>query len=131
MLGGREASLVFGTPASGAGIHGCLESGCSVVCLCYDEHHRTHLQKFLLQRAVEAMVSGSTAVFKDEALQAKSAELKLTNATRAASANKAAHQENDPEAEAAPKNTRRTQPGTRSRNANARPRNQQRLRGFG
>ena len=39
---------------------------------------RDHLQPFLLQRAVEAMVSGKTPVFKDEELQARSVELKPT-----------------------------------------------------
>ena len=75
---GRPRWVLFGTPAGGAGIHGCLELGCSVVALCYDEHHRDHLQPFLLQRAVEAMVSGKTQVFKDQELQARSVELNLT-----------------------------------------------------
>ena len=74
---GRPRWVFHCTPAGGAGIHGCLEMGCSVVALCYDEHHRTHLQTFLLQRAVEAMVSGQTLMFKDEDLQARSIELNL------------------------------------------------------
>ena len=50
--------------------------------LCFDEHHRFHLQQFLSERAVEAMVSGTTQVFKDESLQARSVELKLTTPTK-------------------------------------------------
>ena len=56
---------------------GCLEIGCSVVALCWDEHHRDHMQRSVLERAVESMVAGTTRVFKDEALQARSLELKL------------------------------------------------------
>ena len=75
---GSPRWVIHGTPAGGAGVHGCLEAGCSVVALCYDEHHRTELNKFFLERAVEAMVSGQTLVFKDDALQARSVELNLT-----------------------------------------------------
>ena len=74
---GRPRWVFFGTPAGGAGMHGVLEMGCSVVALCYDEHHRTHLQRFLVERAVEAMAQGSTLVFKDESLQARALDLKL------------------------------------------------------
>ena len=66
-----------GTPAGCAGIHGCFELGSSVVGLCHDEHHRDNLGRFLLQRAAEAMVAGTTAVFKDEVLQTRSAEMPL------------------------------------------------------
>ena len=76
---GRPRWVLHGTPAGGAGIHGCFEMGCSVVALCYDDHHRTHLQKFLVQRAVEAMASGTTLVFKEEALQKRSDQLNLTS----------------------------------------------------
>ena len=79
---GRPRWIFHGTPAGGAGVHGCLEAGCSVVALCFDEHHRFHLQQFLSERAVEAMVSGTTQVFKDETLQARSIELKLTTPTK-------------------------------------------------
>ena len=65
----RPRWVLHGTPAGGAGIHGCFEMGCSVVALCYDDHHRIHLQNFWVQRAVEAMASGTTLVFKEEALQ--------------------------------------------------------------
>ena len=58
-------------------MHGCLEAGASIVALCYDEHHETNLQKAMLERSVEAMVSGTSLVFKDEDLQARSAELNL------------------------------------------------------
>ena len=44
---GRPRWVFHGTPAGGAGVHGCLEVGCSVVALRYDEHHRTHLTKFV------------------------------------------------------------------------------------
>ena len=69
-----------------AGVHGCLESGCSVVALSHDEHHQTHLKKCLMERAVEAMVTGTTQVFKDEALLARSIELNVTTTPKAASA---------------------------------------------
>ena len=76
---GHPRWVFHGTPAGGAGIHGCFEMGSSVVALCYDEHHREHLEKFLLQRAVESMVSGMSMVFKDSVLQARSAELHLAH----------------------------------------------------
>ena len=80
---GNPRWVFHGTPAGGAGIHGCFEMGCSVVALCYDEHHRIHLQNFLLQRAVEAMASGTTLVFKEEALQRRSNELNLMSPAKA------------------------------------------------
>ena len=52
--------------------------GCSVVALCFDEHHRTHFRQFLTEHAVEEMVAGTTLVFKDDALQARSVQLNLT-----------------------------------------------------
>ena len=58
-------------------MHGILEMGCSVVALCYDEHHRTHLQRFLVERAVEAMVQGTSLVFKEDSLQARVVDLHL------------------------------------------------------
>ena len=73
----RPRWVLYGTPAGGAGIHGCFEMGCSVVALCYDDHHRKHLETFLLQRAVEGMVSGMSAVFNDAVLHARSVELHL------------------------------------------------------
>jgi hypothetical protein len=85
---GRPRWVFFGTPAGGAGVHGCLESGCSVVALCYDDHHRNHLEKFVLERAVEAMVTGTTLVFKDDALQAQTVHLNLTTTPNASSAKK-------------------------------------------
>ena len=54
--------------------------------LCFDEHHRTHLSTFLSERAVEAMVTGTTQVFRDAALQARSVQLHLTPTPKAASA---------------------------------------------
>ena len=94
---GNPRWVFFGTPAGGAGVHGCLEAGCSVVALCFDEHHRSILQKFFWQRAVEAMVTGTTVVFKDMKLQARAVEFKLSNATKkAASANDEDDDETDP-----------------------------------
>ena len=90
--GGKPRWVFFGTPAGGAGIHGCLEAGCSVVALCYNDHHRTHLQKFLMQRAVEALVSGTTSVFTDQALQARSSQLKLTNVPKGSKEDHQLHQ---------------------------------------
>ena len=75
---GRPRWVFHGTPVGGAGVHGCLEAGSSVVALCYDEHHRNQLTRFLSERAVEAMVTGTTQVFKDDALLARSVELNLT-----------------------------------------------------
>ena len=60
--------VLHGTPASGAGIMGCLEAGVSVIALCEDTHHETHLSKTVRGRAVEAMLAGSN-VFKDDDLQ--------------------------------------------------------------
>ena len=74
---GQPRWVLFGTPSGGAGIHGCLESGTSVVALCFDDHHRTHLMRFLKERAVEAMVTGTTLVFKDETLRQRSIALDL------------------------------------------------------
>ena len=54
---GRPRWVSHGAPAGGAGLHGCLEAGCSTVAPCYDDHHATHLQKAQLERAVEAMVT--------------------------------------------------------------------------
>jgi hypothetical protein len=83
---GNPRWVFHGTPAGGAGVLGCLEAGCSVVALCYDDHHRTHLKRIFLERAVEAMVTGTTQVFKDEALLARSIELHVTTSPKAASA---------------------------------------------
>ena len=74
---GNPRWVIHGTPAGGAGVHGCLEAGASVVALCYDPHHKEHLQKFVLERSVEALVSGGTMVFKNEDLAARSIELNL------------------------------------------------------
>ena len=84
---GSPRGVFYGTPAGGAGIHGCVEAGCSVVARGYDAHHRAHLKQFVLERAVEAMVAGATHVFKDAALRARSVELSLTTPPKAASAN--------------------------------------------
>ena len=76
---GKPRWVLHGTPAAGAGLLGCLEIGCSVVALCWDEHRRDEMQRNVLERAVESMVAGTTHVFKDEALQARSLELKLAS----------------------------------------------------
>ena len=83
---GRPRWVFHGTPAGGAGVCGCLEAGCSVVALCYDEHHRTHLIPLIEQRFVESTVNGTSMVFKDDALQARSVQLTLTPTPKAASA---------------------------------------------
>lgn len=74
---GKPRWVLMGTPASGAGMHGCFEMGASVVALCYDDHHRENLQRHLLQRAVEAMATGASSVFKDEDLRDMSVQLNL------------------------------------------------------
>ena len=56
--------------------------GCSVIALCYDEHHKTHLGPFLVQRAVEAMLSCSTIVFNNDCLVARAKQLNLTKDER-------------------------------------------------
>ena len=72
---GSPRWVFHGTPAGGAGINGCLEAGCSVVALCFDEHHRTLMKQFVLERAVEATARGTTMVFKDTALQTRASSL--------------------------------------------------------
>ena len=72
---GSPRWVLHGTPASGAGIIGCFETGASVVALCEDTHHQKHLEIALRERAVEAMLSGSSRIFKDETLQARALEL--------------------------------------------------------
>ena len=83
---GNPRWVFHGTPAGGAGVHGCSEAGCSVVLLCFDEHHRTHLRTCLLERSVEALVAGSSVVFKDTELHARSVNLNLVPPRKAASA---------------------------------------------
>ena len=75
---GRPRWVYFGTLAGGAGIHGCIEMGCSVLALCYDEHHKTHLGPFLVQRAVEAMLGSNSFVFNNDALVTRAKQLRLT-----------------------------------------------------
>lgn len=47
--------------------------------LCYDDHHRTHLGPFLVQRAVEAMLGSDSLVFNNEVLIARAKLLRLTD----------------------------------------------------
>ena len=51
--------------------------GCSVLALCYDEHHRKNLEPLLVQRAVEAMLGSNTMVFHNESLVARAKQLRL------------------------------------------------------
>ena len=83
---GNPRWVIHGTPAGGAGLLGCLEAGCSVVALCFDDHHRTHLSRLMTERAAESMVAGTTIIFKEEALRAKSIDLQLTKPAPAVSA---------------------------------------------
>ena len=71
---GSPRWVLHGTPASGAGILGCLEAGVSVIALCEDTHHETNLHDTLKKRAVEAMLAGSR-VFKDDDLQARALQV--------------------------------------------------------
>ena len=80
---GQPRWVFHGTPGGGAGLQGCLEMGCSVVALCFDDFHEEQLQKFMLERAVESMVDGHSQVFKDESLMARSAELDLLPPSKA------------------------------------------------
>ena len=66
--------VLHGTPASGAGVIGCLEMGCSVVCLCEDAHHKGNFEIALKERAVERLITGSR-VFKDPGLSARALDL--------------------------------------------------------
>ena len=70
---GSPRWVLHGTPASGAGIIGCFETGASVVALCEDTHHQKHLEIALRERAVEKGENGSR-IFKDETLQARALE---------------------------------------------------------
>ena len=70
---GSPRWVLHGTPASGAGIIGCFDTGVSVIALCENAHHHKHLDNALRERAVEAMLAGSR-IFKDEALQARMLE---------------------------------------------------------
>ena len=81
---GRPRWVIFGTPAGGAGLHGCLEMGLSVVALCSDDHHRDVLNRCMLERAVEAMVSQTTVVFRDDSLRTWSVQLNLAKEDEAA-----------------------------------------------
>jgi hypothetical protein len=74
---GSPRWVLLGTPASGAAIHGSFEMGCSVVALCADQHHLTHLFPAVVVRAVEAMASQSSVIFKDDVLHLRSLELNL------------------------------------------------------
>ena len=47
---GEPRWVIHGTPASGAGLLGCIELGASVVAICFDDHHREHMQKYLSSR---------------------------------------------------------------------------------
>ena len=49
---GNPRWMFHGTPAGAAGIHGILEAGASVVMLCFDEHHRTHVRQCILKLSV-------------------------------------------------------------------------------
>ena len=95
------------------------------------------LKQFLSERAVEAMVSGTTQVFKDEILQARSIELKLTTPTKTRKPDEMDSSDdserNEDENEAKPKakdkrnrrkskaTSTRTKKRTRSRSAAIRP----------
>ena len=78
---GRPRWVIFGTPAGGAGMHGCLEMGTSVVALCSDDHHREVLNRCMMERAVETMVVGATVVFKDDNLRTSAIYLNLAPET--------------------------------------------------
>ena len=71
---GNPRWVLHGTPASGAGILGCMEAGVSVIALCEDAHHETNLGVAMKERTVEAMLAGSR-VFKDDDLQARALDL--------------------------------------------------------
>ena len=117
---GAPRWVIHGTPAGGAGVHACLEMGCSVLALCHDAHHRTHLERLLLERAVEAMLNDTTVVFKDDALQARAVELNLNTPPNAASAKKTPKpEEKDASDEQENEATPKAKQGSKTRNARA------------
>ncbi len=99
---------------------------------CHDAHHRTHLQKFMLERAVEALVNGATQVFKDDDLLARSVELNLTTATKAASANttpRSEEHDTSDEKECEKKLNVKVKEARNKRSARATPKNKKTSRG--
>ena len=51
---------------------------------CLDDHHRDVLNRCMLERAVEAMVSQTTVVFRDDSLRTWSVQLNLAKEDEAA-----------------------------------------------
>ena len=66
--------VLHGTPSGSTGISGILEMGVSVVVFCRDTHHADHLQRFLKERCVELLLTGSL-VFSDLALRNRADEV--------------------------------------------------------
>ena len=120
---GSPRWVIHGTPASGAGLLGCIEMGASVVAICFDDHHREHLQKYLLERALELMVSGETPVFKAADIEAQLLELNPSLALNPDEKQKAkeeiAAQEEEARAKAAKAKAKHTLPGRKPRKAKA------------
>ena len=69
--------VFFGTPVAGNGVLEALEMGCSVICLCEDDHHKEHFLKALEQKAVESFLQGSSKAIGDADLLAKATKVLL------------------------------------------------------
>ncbi|CAK0858880.1 unnamed protein product, partial [Prorocentrum cordatum] len=77
--GGSDAVkwVLFGTPASGNGVLGALEMGCSVIALTADEHHKTHFLKTTREKAVESALTGQASAFCNRALYLQAQALRI------------------------------------------------------
>ena len=74
--GGDRVKWVFhGTPAAGNGVLGCVESNCCVIAACEDELHAEHFKRAILQKGVEAFLSGGAPIFGSPFLAAKAQSL--------------------------------------------------------
>ena len=69
--------VLHGTPAAGNGVLGMLESGCNVIALAVDEHHKEHFKKACVEKAAEIALSGKNCPFGSSALLLKAKQLKV------------------------------------------------------
>ena len=73
--GDRVKWVFYGTPAAGNGVLGCVESNCCVIAACEDELHAEHFKRAILQKGVEAFLSGGAPIFGSPFLAAKAQSL--------------------------------------------------------
>ena len=69
--------VLHGTPVAGNGVLGMLESGCNVIALAVDEHHKEHFKKACVEKAAEIALSGKNCPFGSSALLLKAKQLKV------------------------------------------------------